>query len=327
MMSQARFTNLQQWARTRDRPVTIFDLETTTYVPHVDWLGITELGHISLFPDGRMETRRALVNPERRISSEVTDLTGICEADVADQPTWAAWASMFYRMAQEHIMVGFNSHAFDCVVVQKQNERYGVPGTTFADPLDVRALPEVVGTLSQAADRFGLRAEVAHRALNDAWLTASLAEAVAARHGLAALEAAVGVPPGWNRVSDPSHWSRYSPRAAREADLLEHYRTQGGLPDLDQLAHKHGIQRSTIESDVYRLAESGRISFALLDRPEVQRFLSARLPDAIAAIWVGAAVGKLKPLFTHLAQTAPAGFDYTQLRIGLARYKAGSKAA
>jgi hypothetical protein len=103
---------------------------------------------------------------------------------------------------------------------------------------------------------------------------------------------------------------------------LEHYRTQGGLPDLDQLAHKHGIQRSTIESDVYRLAESGRISFALLDRPEVQRFLSARLPDAIAA-----AVGKLKPLFTHLAQTAPAGFDYTQLRIGLARYKAGSKAA
>ena len=59
----------------------------------------------------------------------------------------------------------------------------------------------------------------------------------------------------------------------------------------------------------------------------MQRFLRASLPDAIAAIWIGAAVGRLKPLFTHLAQTAPVGFDYTQLRIGLARYKAASKAA
>ena len=326
-MSPRNLALLLEWARLKNRPVTVFDLETTSNVPYVSWFGITEVGFISLFPDGRVETRSAFVDPEHRISSEVTRLTGIRESDVANQPSWAAWAALFHAMAQDHVMVGFNSHAFDCVAVRLQNARYGVADTSFAYSLDARALPEVVGTLSQAAEHFGLCAPRAHRAMDDAWLTVELVEAVAVRHGLEALEAFLGMGPAWNRISDPTQWSVYSPRAVREAEILQHYQTHGALPELEPLAAKHGIKRSTMEGDVYRLAEKDKIPLAVLERPEVQDFLSVHLPDAIAATWTLETTGRLKPLFTYLAATAPQGFDYTQLRIALARYKAQTKAA
>src|SRR5688572_13078388 len=110
--------HLLAWARTKRRPVTIFQFATTAEVPYVVWFGIVDLGQVTLFPNGRLETRHAYVNPDCRISSETAQRTGICEADVANRPTWAAWAPIFHLMAQEHIMLSFDLHAFGREVVQ-----------------------------------------------------------------------------------------------------------------------------------------------------------------------------------------------------------------
>lgn len=188
-MTHAVVPHLLAWARITRRPVTFIQLAATAQVPHVVWFGVFDLGHVTLFPNGRIETRSVYVNPDCRISSETAQLAGICDADVAHLPSWAAWAPILHLMAQDHVMVGFDSHVFGCEVIQRQNERYGVPGTTFLRALDARSLPGVFGTLLQAAAHFGLQRRPPRRAFEAAWLTAGLVEAVAARHGLEALDA------------------------------------------------------------------------------------------------------------------------------------------
>lgn len=194
-MSRSLVPNLLAWARNKRRPVSVFQLTATVQVPHVVWFGILDLGHITVFPNGRVETRSAYVNPDCRISSETAERTGICEADVAERPSWAAWAPIFHLMAQDHVMLSFDFHALGSELVRAQNERYGIVGTTFRHALDARALPEVAGTLPQAVARFGTQVEVTRRALGAAWLTASLVEAVAAQHGLEVLDACMGLRP------------------------------------------------------------------------------------------------------------------------------------
>lgn len=302
---------LSSWATRRSQPITIFDLETTTNNPYVDWLGITEVALITLFPSGEIREECSLVDPERNIPPVVRELTGITNADVRGKPTWAAWAQKLHEIAQRHLVIGYNSAQFDCVVVSRQNERYGIEGTAFAHSLDARALPGVSGTLTAAAAQLGLSSDTAHRALADAWLTARLVEKVAERDGAPALEPFIGARPAFGKG--------YSPRGERADELRRHLAENGTLPDLDEMAARHSIKRSTLEGDVIRLIETGEASWTLLANATVQAYLEARLEEAIAATWIGEAEGRLKPLMTFLEPEAPAGLDYTQLKVGLAR--------
>lgn len=127
-------------AARRAQPVTVFDLETTTNTPYVKWMGITEVGRLTIFPDGRIEEECSLVNPERSIPPKVRELTDIMNEHVRGKPTWDVWKEKFHQIAAEHLVVGYNCASFDCVVVTRQNERYGLAGTTFEHVLDALAI-------------------------------------------------------------------------------------------------------------------------------------------------------------------------------------------
>ena len=300
-----------EWARARRQPVTFFDLETTGPVPYVKWLGVTELALITVSPAGRIESTSALVNPERRIPKEAVELTGIRKEDVCGQPTWARWAHHLHDLAREHVMVGYGSSGFDCIVVIGQNGRYGVPDTAFAHSLDARKLLGVNGTLREAAASHGIEARNNHRALADAWTTARLVNCVADRHGLAELD---------QRISCFAGGSG-SPRKERERLLAESYAATGNLPDLSAFATAHGIKQVTAETDVLRLVESGMLPADVLAVAPVQTWLSNRLPRAIEECWRDSQEQRLKPLMELLyADQPPVGLDYTQLRIALARW-------
>ena len=209
-------------------------------------------------------------------------------------------------------MIGFSSSGFDCPTVVLQNARYGVTGTEFKFSLDVRVLPDVEGKLSDAAVAFGVSSDRYHRAMADVWVTAQLVEAIASRHGLGVLDAAIGkgIGPGGGS---------YSPRAEREEELLVHYREHGALPDLQMFGEKHRIKKSTVEGDVIRLIEAGEMPRSILENRAVQDWLIPQLEEAITQCWVGEADGRLKPLFEHFTADAPEGFDYTQLRLALSK--------
>jgi len=90
---------LLELAKRRAQPITVFDLETTTNIPYVAWMGVTEVGLLTIQPDGRLEETSAFVDPERNIPPFVRELTGITNKDVRGQPTWDVWKERFHEIA------------------------------------------------------------------------------------------------------------------------------------------------------------------------------------------------------------------------------------
>ena len=297
------FPFICELAAAHRKTVSVFDLETTTYIPTVKWFGITEIALLNIDPDGTARTLTSLVNPERTIPKKVIELTGITNEDVRGKPTWAVWRDYMDHVAANNLTVGYCSFGFDCPGVVGQNKRYGKESTVFSDHLDVFALPGVTGKLAQAAEKHGIVSDKYHRALADVLVTAKLLSKVAEKHGIDVIDAYIGQGP--------------SPRNNRKVELLEHYAKNGTLPDLDKFARRHGIKRSTVEGDVLRMIENGIIAPDVLDRPIVQDWLLGKLENAIAEHWHGKAEGRLKPLMEALRAGAPQGFDYTQLRLAL----------
>jgi DNA polymerase-3 subunit epsilon len=71
---------------TLDRPLVVFDLETTGTDPAQD--RIVEIGVLRIEPDGERQLRTRRVNPERAIPAEATAVHGIHDEDVRDEPTF-----------------------------------------------------------------------------------------------------------------------------------------------------------------------------------------------------------------------------------------------
>ena len=304
----AAFPVLAKFAASRQKTVTVFDLESTTNIPYVKWFGIIEIGLLHIFPNGRASTVRSFVNPERRISAKATDITGITNDDVRAQPTWAAWCEYMDDIARSNITAGYCSFGFDCPAVIGQNERYGKVGTEFVEHIDVFSLPGVTGKLVDAAKAYGISSETYHRALADVIVTAKLMNRVGEQHGLKIFE---------DHIGKRANLGSNSPRKAREAEILNYFNEHDDLPDLNELSERYGIKRTTVEGDVFRLIEKGSLPAQTLEIEAVQDWIQSKLESAIADVWQGDQAGRLKPLKEALEIGAPRGFDYTQLKLAL----------
>ena len=375
---------LKKFAKKRKSPITVFDLETTTNIPYVNWMGITEVGFLTIYPDGSIKQNSALVNPERNIPPKVRELTGIMNEDVRGQPTWDAWKHRFHKIASEDLVIGYNCASFDCIIVEKQNERYGLSGTLFANILDARFLPDVRGKLEKAAYSFGITSNSYHRAMADVWATAFVVEAVAVKYGLEILESHIRKPshskkrpssgsasfsrnkkgiiyahdletleaaikaskkngtkiiydrnfspkkkrlvvqPSKNSVFEKNgnFWTeRRGAKKKRKEELTKYFEEHGSLPDLEAFGKERNIKKSTVEGDVLHLIRKKIMPNSVLENPVVQKWLSVQIEEAIETCWVGENQNRLKPLFVYLSEKAPEGFDYTQLKLTLAKRK------
>ena len=306
--------NLKMLSKIIKRQITIFDLETTTFNPYVAWMGITEFAYLTIYPDGQVKQKSSLVNPERNIPPKVRELTGITNEDVAYFSDWSKWTKEFHKIAKEHVVVGYNCASFDCNVVLKQNERYGLKGTKFERILDAMALPGVSGKLVDAATSHEITAKSYHRAMTDVLVTSYLVESVIEKNGVDEIKKYINAP-----VKSKSNKSSggFSPKKKRQEELSEYYEKHGNLPDLEIFAKERNIKKGTVESDVIILIEQGKMPSSVLENTEVQGWLSARIEDAIEICWVGDDENRLKPLFVYFEEKAPAGFDYTQLKLAL----------
>jgi DNA polymerase-3 subunit epsilon len=107
----------------RERPLVVFDLETTG----VDLANdrIVQLAMIRVEPEGGEEVFESLVNPERPIPPEATKVHGITDDDVRDQPTFAQIRGPVERMLAGADLAGFNSIAFDQPMLRAELDRVG----------------------------------------------------------------------------------------------------------------------------------------------------------------------------------------------------------
>ncbi|WP_242157888.1 3'-5' exonuclease [Aestuariivivens sediminis] len=100
------------------RPICFFDLETTGVNITSD--RIVEIAILKVFPNGKEESKRWLVNPEMPIPKEVTAIHGISDADVADKPIFREIAKDIYNLIKDSDLGGFNSNRFDIPLLAEE---------------------------------------------------------------------------------------------------------------------------------------------------------------------------------------------------------------
>ena len=154
------------------------DLETTGLNPEVD--EITEIGATRFERDGTSEQFHTLVNPGRLIPTEIQQLTGITDADVADAPGFERVVNELASFVGNRSIVGQNIK-FDLNFLSKAGLE--LPGPVY-DTWDIASvlLPRADHlNLASIAELLEIPMRPAHRALEDAETTRDIFLALLAR--------------------------------------------------------------------------------------------------------------------------------------------------
>ena len=106
------------------KPLIIFDLETTGLDLVKD--RIIQISYIKVYPDGQEVRVNEIVNPERSIAPEITQLTGISNKDVQGKPTFKELAPKLNEAFKGCDFAGFNSNHFDIPMLAEEFLRAGI---------------------------------------------------------------------------------------------------------------------------------------------------------------------------------------------------------
>jgi DNA polymerase-3 subunit epsilon len=106
------------------KPLVIFDVETTGLDLVKD--RVIQLSYIKVYPDGHEERGDEIINPEKPIPDEVSQLTGISNDDVKDKPTFKQLASKLCQVFTGSDIAGFNSNHFDVPLLAEEFLRAGI---------------------------------------------------------------------------------------------------------------------------------------------------------------------------------------------------------
>lgn len=151
----------------------VFDLETTGLSP--DNERITEFGAVKVRDGLIVDKFSQLVNPEKEISAEITELTGITNEMVENMPTIKEILPKFKKFCGDAVLVAHNAK-FDTGFIYANARREGLYfNNRVMDTLTMsRTLfpNERQHKLDMVCDRLGVRLENHHRASDDAEATA-----------------------------------------------------------------------------------------------------------------------------------------------------------
>lgn len=106
------------------RPIAFLDLETTGIKVATD--RIVEISIVKIHPGGRKEIKTRRVNPERPIPIETSEIHGIYDEDVKDEPNFKALAKSLDAFLKNCDLAGYNSNRFDIPLLAEEFLRAGV---------------------------------------------------------------------------------------------------------------------------------------------------------------------------------------------------------
>jgi len=93
------------------RPIAFFDIEATGLDTTKD--RIVELAICKLHPDYTRESFSWLINPEMPIPAKSSEIHGILDGDVANEPTFKELSATIWSILNNCDFGGFNSNAYD----------------------------------------------------------------------------------------------------------------------------------------------------------------------------------------------------------------------
>ena len=179
-----------------DRPLIIFDLETTGTDPATD--RIVEISALRVSPDGGRESRTRRINPERPIPAGATAVHGIRDEDVRDEPTFRQIARGLLEFLGDADLAGFNVLRFDLPLLDREFRDcgldLGVAARRVVDAMTIYHRMERRDLSAAVSFYLGRSHDGAHTAEADVTATAEVLEAQLERypdlpHGVEELDA------------------------------------------------------------------------------------------------------------------------------------------
>ena len=157
------------------RKFVVVDIETTG-LSYIGGDRITEIGAVRIVDGKIVDKFKTFVNPEQKISAEITDLTGIDDDMVADAPLFKTIIPDFYKYCDGYTFVAHNiefDYKFIKYLASKEGYIFKNKGIdTYA--LSKSALPRLKNhKLNTVCERFGIEFRH-HRAYDDAHATAKM---------------------------------------------------------------------------------------------------------------------------------------------------------
>ena len=332
---------LKTLARMLNKTLTTYDLETTNLVG-VKTFGITDVAAVHIHPNGTCTQQSTLIDPENPISEEASKVTGLTQEMVTGQPIWSAEAlPEFIRWMKDHIMLGFNNIAFDNPGVISQNTRYGSPDTKYEDSRDVRSMYRIMtgsgkGRLVDAAERYGINAEGAHRAIFDVVMTVKVLEGMLEEYGMDLFEH-----PGSKITASRPVEHLFRPALSttngekgswvNQEDRILEIVDSCGYHSTERLALMLDMDKRYCGDLIDAMLLDGRLDYTVVEDPQAQKWLLDRVPHVIEQAWIGSNRGKFKPIVDAISAsmklgllpdhngltTKPANVTYTQLKVFL----------
>lgn len=100
------------------RPICFFDLETTGIDVAKD--RIVEISIFKVYPNGNKESKTWLVNPTIPIPFTASQVHGITDEKVANEPTFKELSGQIHSMIKDSDLAGFNSDRFDIPLLAEE---------------------------------------------------------------------------------------------------------------------------------------------------------------------------------------------------------------
>lgn len=106
------------------RPLAVIDLETTGINLGSD--RIVEIAIVKIYPDGKKQIKRKLLNPEIPISAVSVEMHGITNEMVKDAPNFRQAANEIKQFLENCDLAGYNSNRFDIPLLAEEFLRVGL---------------------------------------------------------------------------------------------------------------------------------------------------------------------------------------------------------
>ncbi len=106
-----------------ERPIAFFDIESTGTNVSTD--RIVEISILKRLPNGKEEVRTYRINPEIPIPAVTSEIHGIYDDDIKDEPTFKDIAAVLFLYLQDCDLAGYNSNKFDIPILIEEFKRAG----------------------------------------------------------------------------------------------------------------------------------------------------------------------------------------------------------
>lgn len=107
-----------------NKPIAIFDIEATGVQIGKD--RIVEIAILKVFPNGTREIFQSRVNPQIPIPIEISEIHGIYDVDVLNEPTLDQIGHQIIAFLDDSDLVGYNCLKFDIPFLIEELDRVGI---------------------------------------------------------------------------------------------------------------------------------------------------------------------------------------------------------